>query len=439
MPDPIDALCKAAMAMDAGPPGERALIGRAVADLLAVAVAGFRSPVLTSALAALSQDGGGYPVWNGAPAATLEDAATLNAAAAHALDFDDLDLASSAHLHAVVIAALCSAPRWPDEDDLLASVRAAIMAAQVIAARLGRGHYGRGWHATATIGTLAATVAVARAWRLPARTTANALALAAAQAGGLRLNFGTGAKALQAGFAAGAALRSVRLAAAGVTGGAVFAPGGFFALYGDPGASSQASGQGIADTRPKLFPCCFATHRLVVAGLNAREHLGDPLAHPAASIIARLPAATLAILRDGQARDAVQAAFSPAYCLSAALRDGPPSLGHFVDPLDDPLVARAARIEVLADDGGGSPGYDMRDGYAELIIVRPGTAPVTFRATRLPGDDDAVPVDDLLRRKIADCLAWNPPAARRLANRVRSLPSLARWWPPSADDGPVSG
>src|SRR6185312_506337 len=89
-----------------------------------------------------------------------------------------------------------------------------------IEGRLGRAmnprHYERGWHCTATIGTIGATAAVSRILGLDEDATANALAIAASEASGLKENFGTMVKPLHAGLAARNAVLAALLARAGM-------------------------------------------------------------------------------------------------------------------------------------------------------------------------------------------------------------------------------
>jgi 2-methylcitrate dehydratase PrpD len=63
-------------------------------------------------------------------------------------------------------------------------------------------HYRAGWHATATVGGLAAAAAAGRLLRLDETSMRNGLGIAASMASGSRQNFGTMTKPLHAGLAA---------------------------------------------------------------------------------------------------------------------------------------------------------------------------------------------------------------------------------------------
>src|SRR5207302_7052904 len=130
-----DAAAKlAAWAVSLKPSAEDlALARRALVDTVAVAIAGRAEPVLRVA--------GG------------EDEPTRWAAAAHALDYDDLHLPSTAHLSAVCVPAALA----------VGGGELAYLAGAGVMARLGTAvgwdHYSRGWHATCTAGAPAAAVA----------------------------------------------------------------------------------------------------------------------------------------------------------------------------------------------------------------------------------------------------------------------------------------
>src|SRR5690606_35719513 len=149
-----------------------------------------------------------------------------------------------------------------DPDVVLEAFAAGMIAARAIAARVGRGHYSRGWHGTGTIGAFGAAAAVGRLENLTADQMANAFGLAASMSAGLQANFSTQAKPAHAGFAAVAGTRAARLAKAGVTAShAVFDQKGYPDLYG-AGDGTAEPGPEAFEMRPdkiavKLYPCCF--------------------------------------------------------------------------------------------------------------------------------------------------------------------------------------
>jgi 2-methylcitrate dehydratase PrpD len=213
------------------------------------------------------------------------DAALVNGAAGHALDYDDVHFAMHGHPTVPV------APVVLGLAEELGSTGAQVLDAFVagyeveclIGAMAGYGHYDKGFHATGTIGTFGAAAAAAHLLKLDAGQTAHALGLAAAQAAGLKAMFGTMTKPFHAGKAAMNGLISARLAARGFTASTagIEAPQGF--------ADIQAPGFKAAPVRPdpnapyavegnlfKYHAACYLTHSAIeaVGALRTRHGIG---------------------------------------------------------------------------------------------------------------------------------------------------------------------
>jgi aconitate decarboxylase len=77
-------------------------------------------------------------------------------------------------------------------------------------------HYDVGWHITATVGSIGAAIAVAKAMNLPLDQLVNAIGLPAVQVAGMRLHFGSHAKPLGVAFASRSGLQSAILAHSGM-------------------------------------------------------------------------------------------------------------------------------------------------------------------------------------------------------------------------------
>src|SRR3546814_776727 len=131
--------------------------------------------------------------------------------------FDDNHATMRGHPSAPVLPAVLALAEAADlglEDALTAFV-----VGYEIECRLGvalnPSHYEIGWHATATQGTMGATVAAALLMGLDTETAARALGIAGSLAGGLRANFGTMTMSLHSGAAASAGVRAARMASLG--------------------------------------------------------------------------------------------------------------------------------------------------------------------------------------------------------------------------------
>jgi len=208
-----------------------------------------------------------------------------------------------------------------------------------MAARLGRmlnpTHYGAGWHATATLGSFAATIAAATIMGLDARHMRHAIGIAASSMGGIRANFGTMVKPLHAGFAARNGVLAVQLAAQGFIANdcVLEAQNGFLEVFsGDLKACLATetgemeivrSGVGI-----KRYACCGCTHSALDAmlALIGRE---APDAGQVREITCTMNALVPDILVHHQPETPAQAKFSMEYCLAVALLDGQCGLPQF--------------------------------------------------------------------------------------------------------------
>ena len=144
----------------------------------------------------------------------------VNGAAAHALDFDDVNLAMPGHPSVAILPALLALAE--ERGSSGADVLTAFVAGYELQCRIGRtiapGHYdGLGFHATATVGSFGAAAACAHLLGLDADRFATALGIAGTQAAGLKSMFGTMCKPLHAGKAAYHGLMAAKLAARGFT------------------------------------------------------------------------------------------------------------------------------------------------------------------------------------------------------------------------------
>ena len=258
-------------------PAEVTEVGRhCLLDWCGCALAGSVEPLAQLLRAELPGDGPATVLGAGRSAAA-RDAALANGAAGHALDFDDTHTRMPGHPTAPVLPAALAVAEELDAagERLLTALVVGIEVECRVGALLAPGHYGAGWHATGTVGTLGAAAAVAHLLDLDAERTAHALALAATQAAGLKASFGTMAKPLHVGKAACDGLLAARLAARGFTGNPAVleAPQGLAAAAAgttppDPARLDRLEDRwAIRDTLFKYHAACYLTHASINATL----------------------------------------------------------------------------------------------------------------------------------------------------------------------------
>jgi 2-methylcitrate dehydratase PrpD len=199
----------------------RELARQCLLDWFAVTLAGSRED-LSRILLEEALEQGGKPqatlVGHAGKSATHQ-AALVNGAASHALDYDDVNMAMTGHPTVAVVPSLLALAEARGASG--ADVITAFVAGYETLCRVGRlvapGHYERGFHSTATVGSFGSAAACAHLLGLDAGTTAIALGIAGTQAAGLKSMFGTMCKPLHAGKAAQSGLVAATLAAKGFT------------------------------------------------------------------------------------------------------------------------------------------------------------------------------------------------------------------------------
>jgi 2-methylcitrate dehydratase PrpD len=238
-------------------------------------------------------------------------AAEYNGTLGHMLDYDDVHLAITGHSTAVMMPALLAMAQQRG-DVSGAQLMAALVAGCEMVCRVGKliapSHYGRGFHSTATAGSLGAAMACAHLAGLSEDKACIALSLAATQAGGLKALFGTMGKPWHAGLAARNGLMAAQLAARGFTGpqdvlehGQGFANAFSDDFHPDAALAEPAGGWHIRDTLFKYHASCYGTNACMEAlsalqsehGFTAQdvESVGI-VAHASCATFCNIPAPT---------------------------------------------------------------------------------------------------------------------------------------------------
>jgi 2-methylcitrate dehydratase PrpD len=404
------------------PEAALAVARRAFLDTVGVILAGVGEPV-TRMVAELAAEAGapGPAAQLGAGLRTAPAwAALVNATSGHALDYDDVSESVTGHPSVVIVPVVLAVGQAVHATgrQLLEAYAVGVEVMAKLGVALGPEHYRRGWHATATVGTLGAAAAAGRLLGLDERRLTHALAIAVSQASGSRQNFGTMTKPLHPGHAAFCGVVAAQLAAKGMTAdvGALEAPLGFFALFGygqgRPEEVAAALGRPFDLVRPglsvKKYPCCFATHRAADAVLA----LGVPAAEVAAVEVTVPPGGLQPLIHD-RPRTGLEGKFSMPYVVAAALLDGRLVLDSFTDAaVRRPAVAALLpAIHVREDPAVAVARNAMEEGeVAVAVTLRDGRR--LERRVRWPRGSPADPLSEAeLAAKFRDCAHRALPAA----------------------------
>lgn len=267
----------------------------AVADTFALGVAGLAQEQTAQALSTVAPSPVGSPLWSTADRYPVADAAFVHGVACHALDWDDYMHPMHGHVSSVLLPVVWTLAESRDlgGPELIEAFLVGYQVDYLASLVLGTAHYERGWHATSTVGTLGAAAAASHLLRLDEDQAACALALAASFASGLRVNFGTGAKAMHAGAAARHGVQAAQLAQAGVTGSPrwLLGPHGMLAAFGgelDADAAERVVRAAVDSPEhgietawglvQKPYSCCGSCHAAVDGLIELSRQLTPDLA-----------------------------------------------------------------------------------------------------------------------------------------------------------------
>jgi 2-methylcitrate dehydratase PrpD len=320
-------------------------------DWLIVGRAAKGDAVAESALAYAGGQGEASLFFGGG--ATARMAALANGTVSHALDYDDTHFAHIGHVSTVVIPAAVAVgeARGASFETIL---RAALMGAEAatrFGVWLGRDHYQIGYHQTATAGAIGAAVAASiAAGHSVARA---ALSNAAGFAAGLKAQFGTGMKPVNAGMAAANGVEAVLMAEAGLSGSEAV-----FEAFAEThhGIKDHAAWDGIGETwffeavTHKFYPCCHGTHAMIEALSEALQRMPAP-----ERITVRTHPRWMSVCNKPSVKDALEAKFSYRALAALLIQNG----GTGVDevglqglfPMTDAARAIMAQVEVIAVEG----------------------------------------------------------------------------------------
>jgi 2-methylcitrate dehydratase PrpD len=416
--------------------GEVVRVGRqAIADGLAVALAGCREPA-SMIIREYVREQGGRPesiVIGDGTRTSASLAALANGIAVHVLAFDDVSHSWLGHPAAVLVPAVlalgekCRISGKAVLEAYILGCEVGAKIGRVVAAK----QFERGWHVTSSLGSLASAVAAAKILRLDLNETRMAIGIAASEASGLRANFGSMTKALHPGLAARNGVVASILAKKGFSANEnivendlgfidTFAGGeehNLVELSASLGAPFDLVSPGLTI---KPYPCCRMTHSCIDAVLHLnKEH------HFSVEDIARVECITSGLAQQiatfRYPRTVTEAKLSMQYGIAMALLDGEVVLSQFTDTrIQDPKVqALMRKIEHVS-------GRDMVEENGEVIIKLQDGRECSHIVCRPKGDPMNPMSEKELLSKWQDCasLVLSPENVEKFLTLVLSFESL---------------
>lgn len=399
---------------------------KAIVDWLACAFGGADDRTTRILLEQLPAGAGEAVIIGQGRRADALTAALVNAHAGHVLDYDDVHASVRGHPTTVIVPvllALASEERL-SADQLIAGYIVGLETMARLGLAIGMRHYENGFHATATLGTIAAAAAAAHVLGYSVEETATALGLAATHSSGLRLQFGHDAKPYHAGMAARSGLLSAKLAKAGFGGAKDFLdnPIGFFSAFAFGEERPQAAVEGwgapwqivTPGLTLKAFPCCTASHPVGMIGLQLH---GEGLnAETIEDVVITFPPGGDAALVVTNPTTGIDARFSAEYVFATALVDGALKISHFGEtPVRDDLMVIARRVRRRHDETAPRMSNDPKTRFVIAEVTLRDGSRLVREFKGLPGLSDPT-------EKFHDATG-NHPSVSAIPELVRTMRS----------------
>ena len=424
------------------PPEVVTLTKRAMIDTLGVALASSDLPA-AKAIISVVEKSGGTPV-SGVIGDKLRTssllAALANGTKSHILDYDDCKAGCQGHSSAVlipVILALGEELKIPGKK-LIEAYVLGIESWARISGIMPDLHL-KGWHPTATLGTIGAAAASSRLLKLTTEQTAIAIGIACSEAAGLHKNFGTMTKPLHAGNAARNGIMAALLAKEGFTGSPNILEGdSSFPLtfygsgIGDPSKIVENLGASYAIISPgihvKQYPSCASTHRALDAILHLTE-LYDIKPEDVEAVSCLSNPVVLKNLRYPDPCTALEGKFSMPFTVAAAITDRRVGLAQVTDgKVNDPVIKSLIKKVTLSVHPDWVAGKDTADTRADMIIMKLKNGKEYSHEVIMPKGSGGNPAsDDEVLTKYRECakVVLDDKATERCIELVWQLEKLA--------------
>lgn len=362
----------------------------------------------------------------GAPEATLigfggrssaTNAALLNGATSHVIEYDDIYKNAIYHPGSPTIASAMAAAEkvCASGKDLITGIVAGYEVGTRIAEAIMPSHY-RYWHITGTAGTFGAAAAAGNILGLNEEQMTWALGNAGSQASGLWQFLEDGqmmTKPLHTGKAASNGLLAALLAKRGFNGSTRILEGekGFCAATStdwtfDKVLPTLGEHYNVADTTFKAYASCGHTHPAIDASFAITQAHGVK-PEDVESVLVRTYSVAHTIAGNPNPETTYQAKFSIPYCVAIALRFGRVGMAEFAQErvLDPETVALMRRVKVEPDP--------------ELSAIAPAKRPAIVEIQAKDGQVYSHRVD--FRKGDPE----NPPSLKELEDKFRDLASAS--------------
>jgi 2-methylcitrate dehydratase PrpD len=369
---------------------------------------------------------------------TAPEAAWINGAAAHVLDYDDV--AMRGHTSTVLVPAILAEAEQLDlsgREMIVAYIAGYETWGELLRRDSGLLH-AKGWHPTGIFGAVAAAAACASLRHLDATKATMAIALGASQSAGIMANFGTMTKSFHAGRSAHSGVMAARLAEAGFTSStdALEHPQGFLHAVSPGGHEDRTSETKMGETWAiisqglsiKKYPTCYCTHRSIDAALGlVNTHPVKP--EEVKKITVTISEYFSTVLRNHLPQTGLAAKFSIEFAVSSAIIAKRVGLAELTDGFVQKreiqeMMGQVAIVTSTALDPeipGAAPFDKVSVEMADGRVIE------SQEVSRARGHAVVPLTDRELYDKFADCLATGQSelSAETLFGRLQSIQEIS--------------
>lgn len=409
-----------------------------VLDTLGVLAAGSKAPgiaELAAAIQAMEPCGGLATILVDSTTASPMAAALVNAAAAHALDYDDTHDVARVHAFSVVLPAALAAAEMQGKVSGRDFLAAMALGAELFC-RFGLAcpnNLAKGWHPTTGFGCFAAAAVAAQIFGLNGEKTVQALALAYVQMSGNTQSIADGAlsKRLGPGFAARNGVLAAQMARAGLTGPWRFLEGaaGLFAIYegGTERPEMLLEDLGslwrLRELSMKPYPCCRCTHTLIHIGIDLhREGIDSDSIKAGTLYLGETNHKIVGARFDREhSNPVVHAQFNACYAFAHALEAGEVGIDAFTK---ERVLAQGSLASRLTCEPSTEIAADALAPASLRLVFEDGSEKVITRPTMKGSPEDPMSEAEVMEKFAANLAwGWNVDAARAagLAEQVSQL------------------
>ena len=357
----------------------------AIIDSLACMLAGSREPIADLLIKYIIGEGGNpvASIIGRRIKTTTSNAALVNGAMGHALDYDDITEVTKTHPSVVLLpAALALAEETMSSGrDLILSYLVGFQVACSIGVGMSSDYFDvLGWHPTGPLGAVGAGAGASKMLNMTESKISMAISLAASQGAGLRQNFGTMTKPFHAGDAARSGVAAARLVNMGFTAGVDAIEGSFGFMkafsggrdfYPDNVIKSVRSNSHMSESgiEIKKYPCCGSAHLALDALISLITNRPiNPMEIAEVSVLVDFDPPRSLI--HSKPSTPLEGKFSMEYCLASAIVDREIGLATFTSEkfsrtTVQSLMAKIAMKRIPGNEGKPS----WMEGFHEVTLT----------------------------------------------------------------------